>query len=103
MKELGFVEGQNFLIEYRYAEGHYDQLPALAADLIRQQVAVIFASGSNGPGLAAKAATSTIPIVFASGGGDPVQAGLVAGLIPNPIDQNPWAHWRSPMDMMRQG
>ena len=80
MKELGFVEGQNFLIEYRYAEGHYDQLPALAADLIRQQVAVIFASGSNGPGLAAKAATSTIPIVFASGGGDPVQAGLVASL-----------------------
>jgi putative ABC transport system substrate-binding protein len=80
MKELGFVESQNFLIEYRYAEGHYDQLPALAADLIRQQVAVIFASGSNGPGLAAKAATSTIPIVFASGGGDPVQAGLVAGL-----------------------
>jgi putative ABC transport system substrate-binding protein len=80
MKELGFVEGQNLVIEYRYAEGHYDQLPALAADLIRQQVAVIFASGSNGPGLAAKAATSTIPIVFASGGGDPVQAGLVAGL-----------------------
>jgi putative ABC transport system substrate-binding protein len=80
MKELGFVEGQNLVIEYRYAEGHYDQLPALAADLIRQQVAVIFASGSNGPGLAAKAATATIPIVFASGGGDPVQSGLVASL-----------------------
>jgi putative tryptophan/tyrosine transport system substrate-binding protein len=62
MKELGFVEGQNFLIEYRYAEGHYDQLPALAADLIRQQVAVIFASGSNGPGLAAKAATGVHPL-----------------------------------------
>jgi putative ABC transport system substrate-binding protein len=80
LKELGFVEGQNLAIEYRYAEGHYDQLPALAADLVRRQVAVIFASGSNAPGLAAKAATSTIPIVFASGGGDPVQGGLVASL-----------------------
>jgi putative ABC transport system substrate-binding protein len=80
VKELGFVEGQNLAIEYRYAEGHYDQLPALAADLVRRQVAVIFASGSNAPGLAAKAATSTIPIVFASGGGDPVQGGLVASL-----------------------
>jgi putative tryptophan/tyrosine transport system substrate-binding protein len=80
MKELGFVEGQNFVIEYRYAEGDYGQLPALAADLVHGQVAVIFAAGSNGPGLAAKAATSTIPIVFASGGDDPVQSGLVASL-----------------------
>jgi putative ABC transport system substrate-binding protein len=80
MKELGFVEGQNFVIEYRYAEGHYDQLPALAQELVSRQVAVIFATGSNGPALAAKAATSAIPIVFASGGGDPVQNGLVASL-----------------------
>jgi ABC-type uncharacterized transport system substrate-binding protein len=80
LKELAFIEGQNVTIEYRYAEGHYDRLPALAQDLVRQRVTVIFATGSNGPGLAAMAATSTIPIVFASGGGDPVQGGLVASL-----------------------
>ena len=66
------------MIDYRYAEGHYDQLPGLAADLVRRHVAAIFATGGNGPALAAKAATTTIPIVFESGGGNPVQAGLVA-------------------------
>ena len=80
LRELGFVEGQNLRIEYRYAEGHYDQLPALAADLVKQQVAVIFATGGSGPGKAAKAATTAIPIVFGSGGGDPVKDGLVASL-----------------------
>ena len=80
MKESGLIDGQNYVIEYRYAEGHYDMLPALAQELVGRQVAVIFASGSNGPALAAKAATSTIPIVFASGGGDPVQNGLVTSL-----------------------
>jgi putative tryptophan/tyrosine transport system substrate-binding protein len=80
MKESGLIEGLNYLIEYRYAEGHYDLLPALAQELVGRQVAVIFATGSNGPALAAQAATSTIPIVFASGGGDPVQGGLVNSL-----------------------
>jgi putative ABC transport system substrate-binding protein len=80
LKEVGFIEGQNVLIEYRYAEGHYDRLPGLAEELVRQRVGVIFATGSNAPAIAAKGATSTIPIVFATGGGDPVKAGLVGSI-----------------------
>jgi putative tryptophan/tyrosine transport system substrate-binding protein len=79
LSETGYREGQNVLIDRRSAEGHYDRLPALAAELVRRHVAVIVASGGNAPALAAKAATSTIPIVFLSGG-DPVQAGLVSSL-----------------------
>jgi putative ABC transport system substrate-binding protein len=77
LKETGFVEGQNVAIEYRYAEGRNDRLPALVADLIDRRVAVIV--GNNLATRAAKAATSTVPIVFAYGG-DPVVDGFVASL-----------------------
>ena len=75
----GFIEGQNVAIEYRWAEGQYDRLPALAAELVRSGVAVLVTTGGEPSVLAAKAATSSIPIVFTTGG-DPVKMGLVARL-----------------------
>jgi len=78
LSEGGYIEGLNLIIEYRWAEGHYDRLPALAGDLVGYKVDMI-ATGSVAGMQAAKSATSTIPVVF-FGGGDLVALGLVAGL-----------------------
>jgi putative ABC transport system substrate-binding protein len=80
LRELGYIEGQNIAIEYRYAEGKPDRYPELAAELVRLKVDIIVAAGGAGSVRAAKNATKTIPIVMTGGGIDPVEAGLIASL-----------------------
>jgi putative ABC transport system substrate-binding protein len=79
LAEIGYVDGKSVTIESRWAEGQYDRLPALTADLVRRNVSIIVALGGDPPALAAKSATSTIPIIFIVGS-DPVKFGLVASL-----------------------
>ena len=80
LRELGYIEGQNIAIEYRYAEGKHDRLPELAAELVRLKVDIIVVAGGDPLVRAAKNATKTIPIVMMGAGSDPVEAGLVESL-----------------------
>src|SRR5207237_7979880 len=80
LREAGYVEGQNVVIEYRWAENHYDRLPALAADLARRPVAVIAATGGSASVFSAKSSPARCPIVLLLGDLDPVRAGIVSSL-----------------------
>jgi putative ABC transport system substrate-binding protein len=102
LAEAGFVEGQTVKIEYRWANGDYDKLPALAADLVNHQVAVLVGVGGDVSAVVAAKATKTIPVIFGMGG-DPVKAGLVASFNRPGGDVTGYTLWTSEMESKRLG
>ena len=102
LAETGFVEGQNVAIEFRWARGVYDRLPALTADLVNQKVAVLVGVGGDVSALVATKATTTIPIVFGMGG-DPVKAGIVASFNRPGGNATGYTLWTTEMELKRLG
>jgi putative tryptophan/tyrosine transport system substrate-binding protein len=102
LAETGFVEGQNIAIEFRWAHGDYDQLPALAADLVSRRVAVLVAVGGDVSAVVASKATKTIPVVFGMGG-DPVKAGMIARFNRPGGNVTGYTVWTSEMESKRLG
>jgi ABC-type uncharacterized transport system substrate-binding protein len=102
LAEIGFVEGQNIAIEFRWALGDYDRLPALAADLVSRRVVVLVAVGGDVSAVVASKATKTIPVVFGMGG-DPVKAGIVASFNRPGVNVTGYTLWTSEMESKRLG